>query len=110
MIETGICYLRAGDSKGSLLITPGFERLQYVLLHTNGEGCKLFKLNTKGTFQIWTKETLEKYGFSPSHASYYIVLHFDSTKAIDCKYVPNLRENGNTFVAKVRPLSDFIGL
>lgn len=24
MIETGICYLRAGDSKGSLCVTPGF--------------------------------------------------------------------------------------
>ena len=34
MIETGICYLRAGDSKGSLCVTPGFERMQYVLLHT----------------------------------------------------------------------------
>lgn len=28
MIEKGICYLRAGDSKGSLLVKPGFERLQ----------------------------------------------------------------------------------
>ena len=110
MIETGICYLRAGDSRGSLLITPGFERLQYVLLHTNGEGGMLFKLKSKGTFQIWAKETLEKYGFSPSHAPYYIVLHFDSSKVIDCKYVYNLKKNGNTFVAKIRPLSDFVGL
>ena len=37
MIEKGICYLRAGDSKGSVLVTSGFERLQYVLLHTNGD-------------------------------------------------------------------------
>ena len=102
--------LRAGDSKGSLLVTPGFERLQYVLLHTNGKGCQLFKLKSKGTFQIWTKETLEKYGFSPSHALYYIVLHFDSKGVIDCKYVPNLKEKVNTFVSKIRPLSDFIGL
>ena len=110
MIETGLCYLRAGDSKGSLLISPGFERLQYVLLHTNGEDCQLFKLKSKGTFQIWTKETLEKYGFSPSHAPYYIVLHFDPKKAIQYKHVPNLKENINTFVAKIRPLSDFVGL
>lgn len=96
--------------KGALLITPGFERLQYVLLHTNGEGGMLFKLKSKGTFQIWAKETLEKYGFSPSHAPYYIVLHFDSSKVIDCKYVYNLKKNGNTFVAKIRPLSDFVGL
>lgn len=110
MIETGICYLRAGDSKGSLCVTPGFERMQYVLLHTGGEDCKLFKLKSKGHFQIWTKETLEKYGFTPSHAPYYIVLHFDNTKPIEVKKKPNLMESINTFVAKIRPLSDFIGI
>lgn len=110
MIETGICYLRAGDSKGSLLVTPGFERLQYVLLHTNGEDCQLFKLKTKGTFQIWTKETLEQYGFEPRSASYYIVLHFDPSKPIAIKKRPNLREEMNTFRAKIKPLSDFMGI
>ena len=110
MIETGICYLRAGDSKGSLCITPGFERMQYVLLHTGGEDTKLFKLKSKGRFQIWTKETLEEYGFKPSHAPYYIVLHFDNTKPIEIKKTPNLKECSNTFVAKIRPLSDFIGI
>lgn len=110
MIETGICYLRAGDSKGSLCITPGFERMQYVLLHTGGDDSQLFKLKSKGHFQIWTKETLEKYGFEPSHAPYYIVLHFDNTKPIQIKKMPNLKECTNTFVAKIRPLSDFIGI
>lgn len=110
MIETGICYLRAGDSKGSLCITPGFERMQYVLLHTNGDDSQLFKLKSKGHFQIWTKETLKKYGFEPSHAPYYIVLHFDNTKPIQIKKMPNLKECTNTFVAKIRPLSDFIGI
>lgn len=90
MIETGICYLRAGDSRGSLCVTPGFERMQYVLLHTGGDDCQLFKLKSKGHFQIWTKETLEKYGFKPTHAPYYIVLHFDRTKPIDIKKIPNL--------------------
>ena len=110
MIETGICYLRAGDSKGSLCITPGFERLSYVLLHTNGEDCQLFKLKSKGRFNIWTKETLEEYGFQPSHAPYYIVLHFDNTKPIPFKHLPNLRESGNTYIAKIKPLSDFMGI
>lgn len=110
MIETGICYLRAGDSKGSLCVTPGFERMQYVLLHTGGDDCQLFKLKSKGHFQIWTKETLEKYGFKPTHAPYYIVLHFDRTKPIDIKKIPNLKENSNTFVAKIKPLSDFFGI
>ncbi len=110
MIETGICYLRAGDSKGSLCITPGFERLSYVLLHTNGEDCQLFKLKSKGRFNIWTKETLEKYGFEPSHAPYYIVLQFDNTKSIPYKQLPNLKESGNTYIAKIKPLSDFMGI
>lgn len=110
MTEKGICYLRAGDSKGSLLVKPGFERLQYVLLHTNGEHCQLFKLKSKGRFQIWTKETLEKYGFEPSHAPYYIILLFDNTRQIEVKNKSNLKQCNNTFVAKIRPLSDFISI
>lgn len=110
MIETGICYLRAGDSKGSLCITPGFERLSYVLLHTNGEDCQLFKLKSRGHFNIWTKETLEKYGFHPSHAPYYIVLLFDNTKPITIRKKTLLKEAGNTYVAKLRPLCDFMGI
>ena len=110
MIKTGICYLRAGDSKGSLCVTPGFERMQYVLLHTGGEDCLLFKLKSKGHFQIWTKETLNKYGFEPSHAPYYIVLQFDNSKALEIKRKPKLKERANTFIAKIKPLSDFIGV
>ncbi len=110
MIENGICYLRAGDSKGSLCITPGFERLSYVLLHTNGEDCQLFKLKSKGKFNIWTKDTLEEYGFKPSHALYYIVLRFDNSNPIPYRQLPNLKESGNTYIAKIRPLSDFVGI
>lgn len=110
MIKTGICYLRAGDSKGSLCVTPGFERMQYVLLHTGGEDCLLFKLKSKGHFQIWTKETLNKYGFEPSHAPYYIILQFDNSKALEIKRKPKLKERANTFIAKIKPLSDFIGI
>ncbi len=110
MIETGICYLRAGDSKGSLLVTPGFERLNYVLLHTNGENAQLFKLKKKGHFQIWTRETLQQYGFSPHSAVYYVVLHFDPTNLIAMKHCPNLKKHKYTFKTKIHPLSDFIGI
>ena len=110
MIDTGICYLRAGDSKGSLCVTPGFERLEYVLLHSNGEDCQLFKLKSKGTFQIWTKETLEKYGFTPKHSPYYIVLHFDPKKMTQLHKQVHLKEGLNTYRAKIRRLSDFIGI
>ncbi len=110
MIDKGICYLRAGDSKGSLLVSSGFERMQYVLLHTGGEDCHLFRLKTKGHFQIWTKETLEQYGFHPEHAPYYVVLHFDSSKEIEIPKQPNLEQKINTYRAKIRPLSDFFGI
>ncbi len=108
MIETGICYLRAGETRGSLCVTPGFEKMEYVLLHTNGEDCKLFKLKQKGCFQIWNKETLEQYGFSPSNAAYYIVLRFDNSSQHLFSIPANLKEKINSYRAKVRPISDFI--
>lgn len=110
MIEKSICYLRAGDSNGSLLVASGFERMQYVLLHTGGEDCHLFRLKTKGRFQIWTKETLEQYGFHPEHAPYYVVLQFDNSTEIEFTKPQDLRERINTYRAKIRPLSDLIGI
>ena len=110
MVETGICYLRAGDSEGSLCVTSGFERMEYLLLHTNGENCQIFRLKHKGCFQIWNKETLEKYGFSPSHAAYYIVLKFDNTEIKRFKIPNNIKERINTYRAKIRPLSDFFDI
>ena len=110
MVETGICYLRAGDSKGSLLVTPGFERMQYVLLHTGGNDAELYRLKTRGHFQIWTAETLREHGFSPEHAPYYVVLLFDNSNPIDFKKKVNLQQQLNTYRAKIRPLSDFIGI
>ena len=110
MIEKGICYLRAGETKGSLQIVNGFEKMKYVLLHTNGNDCQIFKLKKEGTFQIWTRDTLEKHGFHPEHAAYYIVLHFDSTQEVEFDKLSNIKERLNTYRAKIRPLSDFIEL
>ena len=111
MLEKGICYLRAGESKGSLQVTPGFEKMRYVLLHTNGEDAQLFRIRKgkEGSFQIWNKETLEKHGFNPEHALYYIVVPFENTP-LDYPKHPNLRQRINTYRAQIRPLSDFIGL
>lgn len=111
MIEKGICYMRAGESDGSLQVTPGFERMRYVLLHTNGDNAQLFhiKKGKEGSFSIWTKETLEKHGFHPEHAAYYIVIPFDD-KPVEFKKHPQLRQRVNTYRAKIRPLSDFIGI
>ena len=64
---------------------------------------------TKGCFQIWTRETLEQHGFTPEHAPYYVVLLFDNSKEIPFAKDINLRQRINTYRAKIRPLSDFIG-
>lgn len=108
MIQKGICYIRAGDSKGSILVQTGFERMQYLLLHTGGSEPQLFKLKTKGMFQIWTKETLLKNGFNPQSAPYYIVLHFDSQRHIPIINMPKLKEDKNTYRAKIKKLSEFV--
>lgn len=108
MLEKGICYLRVGDSKGSLLVKPGFERLQYILIHTNGEDCHLYKLRSKGSFQIWTQETLVQHGFSPSNAPYYMVLHFDPSKEITITKELNLKAKRYSYVAKIMPVSELI--
>ena len=109
MLEKGLCYLRAGDSKGSLLVQKGFERLGYVLLHSNGENSQLFKLTKKG-FQIWTAENLQALGFSAENAAYYAVLRFDSSKTIPYDQEIQLQQRAYTNVVKIRPLSDFISI
>ena len=109
MLEKGLCYLRAGDSKGSLLVQKGFERLGYVLLHDNGKNPQLFKLTKKG-FQIWTAENLQALGFSAENAPYYAVLRFDASKTIPYDQEIPLQQRAYTNVAKIRPLSDFVGV
>ncbi len=112
MVEKGICYMRAGESGGSLQVTPGFEKMRYVLLHTDGKEAQLFhiKKGKEGSFSIWTKETLEKHGFHPEHAAYYIVIPFDNNPMRPKKLPTNLKQRINTYRARLRPLSDFIGL
>lgn len=107
MIETGITYVRIGDVKGSLTVTPGFSRLQYLLLHCRGKNPILFKLAKKGTFQIWTKETLKKYGFNPKSSPYYAVLRFNPTKPIKCNKIPSLFNGKWTYVSKILDMTDF---
>jgi hypothetical protein len=109
MIEKGVCYMRAGDSKGSLQVTPGFEKMKYLLLHTGGEDCQFFKLDKVGTFQIWSKETLADYGYTPEHSKYYIVVRFNPTPQ-QFKHLPQIRQRLNTYRAQIRPLSDFFGI
>lgn len=109
MLEKGMCYLRAGDSKGSLLVQKGFERLGYVLLHKNGEDAKMFPLSKTG-FQIWTAKALQDLGFTAENAPYYAVLRFDTSKLKPYDQEVQLKQRSYTNVAKIRPLSDLIGI
>ena len=106
-VQNGITYTRAGDSKGSLLVKQGFERLGYICLHTNGDSPQLFKLTKKG-FQIWTAENLRAKGFTAENAPYYAVLHFDPTKCIEYDKTIDLHHRKYTQVPHIKPLSDFI--
>lgn len=108
-MHTGITYLRAGDSKGSLLVKKGFERLGYLCLHTNGDKPELFKLTKKG-FQIWTPDALQKLGFSAENAPYYAVLRFDPSRPIPYDQPIDLHKKKYTQVAHIEPLSTFISI
>lgn len=108
-MQTGITYMRAGDSKGSLLVKQGFERLGYVCLHTNGDKPELYKLTKKG-FQIWTAEALREKGFSAENAPYYAVIRFDPSKPVPFDQPLDLHKRKYTQVAHIQPLSDFIGI
>ena len=108
-MQTGITYMRAGDSKGSLLVKQGFERLGYVCLHTNGDKPELYKLTKKG-FQIWTAEALREKGFSAENAPYYALIRFEPSKPVHYDQPINLHKRKYTQVAHIQPLSDFVGI
>lgn len=108
-MQLGITYVRVGDAKGSLLVKEGFERLGYVCLHTRGDEPKLFRLTKKG-FQIWTAEALREEGFSAENAPYYAVMRFDSSEQVTFDQPIDLHRRQYTEVARIQPLSDFIGL
>lgn len=107
MMKTGICYIRIGESKGSVLVTYGFERLQYVLLHTNGNDVHLYRLKNKGSFQIWSKEDLQKHGFNPQSSLYYAVLLFDNSAEYPIPFKEGMPQKINSYRANIRPLDDF---
>ena len=81
--------------------------MQYVLLHTSGTDAHLFRLKTKGSFQIWTKENLIKHGFNPQSSPYYAVFLFDNSFEYPIPQTSNLRKKIMSYRANIRPLEDF---
>ena len=108
-MQLGITYTRAGDSKGSLLVKEGFERLGYICLHTNGDNPQLFKQTNKG-FRIYTAKDLQNMGFSAENAPYYAVFLFDPLKPIRFDQEIDLHKQKYTQVAHIEPLRYFITL
>ena len=108
-MQLGITYVRAGDSKGSLLVKPGFERLGYICIHTNGENPVLFKQTNKG-FRIYKATDLQEKGFTAENAPYYAVFLFDPTKPVLFDQPIDLHKKKYTQVAHIQPLSDFISI
>ena len=108
-MQLGITYVRAGDSKGSLLVKQGFEQLGYICLHTNGENPQLFKQTNKG-FRIYKATDLQEKGFSAENAPYYAVFLFDPTKPVPFDQPIDLHKRNYTQVAHIQPLSDFISI
>ena len=106
---SGMTYVRAGDSKGSLLIKQGFERLGYICIHTNGANPQLFKQTNKG-FRIYKATDLQEKGFTAENAPYYAVFLFDPNKPVSFDQPIDLHKKKYTQVAHIQPLSDFIGI
>ena len=108
-MQTGFTYVRAGDSKGSLLVKEGFERLGYICLHTNGGKPQLFKQTNKG-FRIYTAKDLQDMGFSAENAPYYAVFLFDPARPIAFDQEIDLHQKKYTQVAHIEPLRYFVGI
>ena len=92
------------------MIKVSWNLLQKVIIEKSDD-CQLFRLKKgkEGSYQIWTKETLEEYGFYPEKSAYYVVLQFDN-QPVSFSEMPQIKQRKNTFRAKVCPLSDFIGI
>jgi hypothetical protein len=106
-IQLGITYVRAGESKGSLLVKEGFERIRYICLHTNGNEPVLYKQTNKG-FQIWTAKALRDKGFTAENAPYYAVFRIETERPVRITKELNLKKGKYTQVAHIQPISDFI--
>ncbi|MBQ9753046.1 MAG: hypothetical protein IJV81_09530 [Paludibacteraceae bacterium] len=53
---------------------------------------------------------MQDLGFSAENAPYYAVLRFDASKPIPYDQEVQLQQRAYTNVAKIRPLTDFIGI
>ena len=94
MKETGLCYLRTGEDKGSIVLTPDAVNARYVMLH-NGKNGTLYKIKGKGP-RFWSKADLEKKGFEALGHEYYLVYELDTSKSAEYPNLPALNRGTQT--------------
>ena len=107
MKETGLCYLRTGEDKGSIILTPDAVNARYVLLH-NGKDGTLYKIKGKGP-RFWSKADLEKKGFEGLGHEYYLVYELDTSKSADYSDLPALNRGTQTTTPFFATWSELMG-
>lgn len=107
MKETGLCYLRTGEEKGSIVLTPDAVNARYVLLH-NGKDGTLYKLKGKGP-RFWSKADLEKKGFTGMSRDYYLVYELDTTRSQEYTNIPGLKRGNQTTTPDFLTWSEIMG-
>ena len=93
MKQIGLCYVRTGEDKGALVLTPESLRAQYVMLHNAKDGT-LFRLKGNGP-RFFSRADLEKKGFEGMNHEYYLVYEFDTSQSREYSNLPTLNRGGN---------------
>ncbi len=107
MKETGLCYLRTGEEKGAIVMTPDAVNARYALLH-NGKDGTLYKLKGKGP-RFWSKADLEKKGFTGMSHDYYLVYELDTTRSQEYTNIPGLKRGNQTTTPDFLTWSELMG-
>ncbi len=94
MKETGLCYLRTGEEKGVIVITPEAVSVRYVMLH-NGKDGTLYKIKGKGP-RFGAKADLEKKSFENLGHNYYLVYELDTSQSAEYNNLPALNRGSQT--------------
>ena len=96
MKELGLCYLRTGEDRGSIVLPPMALNAKYLMLH-NGTSGVLYKLKGHGP-RFMAKEVLEKKGFASLGHDYYLVYEFDTSLAREYTNIAGLKRGKLTTV------------
>lgn len=108
MKEKALCYVRTGEEKGAIVLTPNAVNVRYVMLH-NGRNGILYRLKESGP-RFWSKEDLEKRGFVDMAHEYYLVYELDTAQYREYRNVPGLNRGRLTTSPWFATWSELMGL